>query len=1091
MNTILLTARKALKVFAATGSILIIQALFYQPASYGQLVVQGGFTPAQLVDSLLGAGVTVSNITYTGTPTASGLFNGTASNIGLGQGILLTSGDIMNAPGPNISPSTGTDNFLPGDPDLDALIGSASQDACVLEFDFTVPTDTVKFRYVFGSEEYSEFVCSNYNDVFGFFISGPGISGIQNLALVPGTSNPVSINNVNGGVSAGTAPCILTNTAYYINNETPPGQTVEYDGFLVVLQAEAAVIPCETYHIKIAIADVFDGAYDSGVFLEQGSFSGVSTTAAATANPNIACAPATINFTNNSVGGALFAWNFDDGSPVDSSMNPVHVFTTPGVYNVQLIATGALACGGISDTTYVTVTITTNLPVNLGPDTSLCAGTSIILGWGIISGTSYLWSTGDTTSSIVVTTPGTYYVNVTSALCPAGSDTINVTLTTVDVDLGNDTTLCGGQSYTITSNITGTNYQWSTGNTTSSLTVNTSGTYWVVVTANGCQGVDSVTVTFINPASVNLGNDTTICSGQPVTLGGNLSGTIFLWSTGQTTSTITVSQSGTYWVNAGPPGCQGSDTIVVNISLVSANLGNDTTICTGQSVVLGNTLAGNSFLWSTGATTSTISVSNSGTYTVTVTDGGCMGTDSINVIITPPPVIALGNDTTLCSGNTLTLNAGTHSSYIWSTGNTTSTINVTTSGTYYVNVSDGGCFGADSINVNFTPLPVVNLGSNLSFCSGLTDTLDAGNAGATYLWSNGNTTQTVIVNSSGTYTVTVTMAGCSASGSVLVTVNSLPVIVLSNDVAICTGNSTNLSASGGVNYSWTPSNGLSSTTISNPVANPTSTTTYTVTVTDANSCSASKSVTVTVNALPVITTIADTVICEGNSVSLTTQGGVSYSWTPVNDLDNPTSSSPVASPLVPTTYTVIGIDANGCQNSDNVSIGISDAPTASFTSDFEISCKGTIGIFTNTSSNASQYLWDFGDGATSTDMSPVHDFSVGVSGTITLTAFNAGCSHEVTIPIPDPLTLKTNVPNIFTPNGDYFNNCFGLDSLNGFESCFSIEIFNRWGNSVYQSDNAHGCWDGTTKDKEAPAGVYFYLLKIANNEFKGTIELVR
>ncbi|MEP7169108.1 MAG: choice-of-anchor L domain-containing protein [Bacteroidota bacterium] len=1087
MNKVLLSFQKPRKYVASLLIILVAQFFFGRLAE-AQLTVSGGLTPTQLVDTLLGPSVTVSNITYTGAANASGYFNGTLSNIGIGQGILFTSGDIVNAPGPNIQTAAGTSNNLPGDPDLTTLATINTNDACVLEFDFTVPTDTIKFHYVFASEEYPEYVCSNFNDIFAFFISGPGIPGVQNIALIPGTANPVSINNVNGGISSGTNTCILTNTAYYVDNTG--GATVEYDGFTVVLEAVAGVIPCSTYHIKIAIADASDFVLDSGVFLEQGSFSGVSTTAAALANPPIACAPGTINFINNSVGASLYAWNFDDGSPVDSTINPVHTFTNPGVYNVQLISTGALACGGVSDTTYVTVTITTNVPVDLGPDTSFCAGTSMLLGYGIISGTSYLWSTGATTSGIVISTPGTYIVTVTSALCPAGVDTINVSMTTVNLNLGNDTTLCG-TTYTISGNIVGTHYQWSNGDTTATLTVNTSGTYWMVVTENGCQDVDSITVTFVNAGSVSLGNDTTICNGQPLVLGGGLFGNYFLWSTGDTTATITVTQSGTYWVNAGTTGCIGSDTIVVNISLVSANLGNDTTICTGQSVTLGNSLAGTSFLWSTGATSSTITVSSSGIYAVTVTAGSCTAVDSINITITAPPVVSLGNDTTLCAGNTLALDAGIHSAYIWSTGGTTSVINVTATGTYYVLVSDGGCFGTDSIHVTFTPLPVVNLGSNLSFCFGLSDTLDAGNAGATYLWSNGSTAQTLIVNTSGTYSVTVTASGCSATASAQVTVNPLPVITLTNDTSICVNSNVTLNASGGTSYLWSPPNYLSNPAIQSPLATPPVTTTYTVFVTDANTCSNSKSVTVTVNALPFITTIADTVICEGNSISLTTQGGVSYSWNNGQYLDNSSSASPSATPPIVTTFTVTGTDANGCKNNASVTVGITGLPTASFDHDFEITCDGTKGIFTYTGNGALQYSWNFGDDSTSTEQNPIHNFNVGTTGVITLTVFNIGCSAKDTFPIPDALTLKTSIPNIFTPNGDPFNKCFGLDSLNGYESCFSIEIFNRWGNSVYQSDDAHSCWDGTTGDKKAPAGVYFYLLKIANSEFRGTVELVR
>jgi gliding motility-associated-like protein len=439
----------------------------------------------------------------------------------------------------------------------------------------------------------------------------------------------------------------------------------------------------------------------------------------------------------------------------------------------------------------------------------------------------------------------------------------------------------------------------------------------------------------------------------------------------------------------------------------------------------------------------------------------------------------------------LILDAGVHQSYLWSNGSTTSTVNITTNGTYYVTVNDGGCEGIDSINVQFTPLPVVNLGSNVSFCTGLTDTLDAGNTGATYLWSDGSTSQTIIVNSSGTYTVTVTSAGCSASGSVLVTVNPLPVIILTNDTSICTGSSIGLNASGGNFYSWTPGNGLSSTTSPSPVANPTVTTTYTVTVTDTNTCSDSKAVTITVNALPVITTISDTTLCEGNSISLTTQGGVSYSWSPINDLDTSNSSSPIATPAVSILYTVTGTDANGCQNTDNVNIGITAAPVPFFTAEFKVTCDGTKGTFTNGSTNATQYLWDFGDATTSTEENPVHIFNAGTLNTVVLTASNSGCSREFTLTDLDSITLATVVPNIFSPNGDQFNNCFGLEDLNGYENCFSIKIFGRWGNSVFKSENAHECWDGTTEGKEAPAGTYFYVVKIAETNFKGAVQLIR
>ena len=151
--------------------------------SSAQLIVNNGATPQQLVQNLLGAGVSVSNITYTGASVARGLFIGNNSNIGLSGGVLLTSGSVFNALGPNNSGSSGTISSLPGYPILDSISGVTSFDAAILEFDFVPMADTIRFRYVFASEEYDEFVCGSVNDAFGFFISGPVLQDKKILPL--------------------------------------------------------------------------------------------------------------------------------------------------------------------------------------------------------------------------------------------------------------------------------------------------------------------------------------------------------------------------------------------------------------------------------------------------------------------------------------------------------------------------------------------------------------------------------------------------------------------------------------------------------------------------------------------------------------------------------------------------------------------------------------------------------------------------------------------------------------------------------------------------------------------------------------------
>ncbi len=236
-----------------------------------QLVVSGSLTPEQLVTQVLvGGGVQVSNVTYQGNNFMRGSFsNGHATNLGLDEGVVLASGRVSSIPNhPNVF-ADGQFN-LPGDPTLNTISSSATHDAAVLEFDFIPTADSLQFRYVFGSEEYKEFVNAGFNDAFGFFVNGPKPSGLGtyndfNLALVPGTSTPVTIDNVNH----------LVNTQYYVDNEHPTlgGTTIVYDGFTVVLTAYLVVVPCEQYHIKLAIGDAGDDRYDSGVFLEANSFS--------------------------------------------------------------------------------------------------------------------------------------------------------------------------------------------------------------------------------------------------------------------------------------------------------------------------------------------------------------------------------------------------------------------------------------------------------------------------------------------------------------------------------------------------------------------------------------------------------------------------------------------------------------------------------------------------------------------------------------------------------------------------------------------------------------------------------------------------
>jgi hypothetical protein len=224
-----------------------------------------GVTPQQMVNQLLGGGVTAFNVRYTGANNAAGVFCNGSGVFGFVNGIVLTSGSTTNVIGPNNDPRAGTDNVLPGDLMLGALIpGFQTFDACVLEFDFIPAGNQVQFNYVFGSEEYNEFVNSSFNDVFGFFVNG------VNYALIPHTLTPVAINNVNNGNSAGVSAGPCMNCEFFIDNVDSHLNT-QLDGLTVVLPMIAPVKPGVVNHMKIAIADAGDGIFDSAVFVQAGS----------------------------------------------------------------------------------------------------------------------------------------------------------------------------------------------------------------------------------------------------------------------------------------------------------------------------------------------------------------------------------------------------------------------------------------------------------------------------------------------------------------------------------------------------------------------------------------------------------------------------------------------------------------------------------------------------------------------------------------------------------------------------------------------------------------------------------------------------
>ncbi len=361
-----------MKLQELTKVLVALLCIFYQQ-SYAQLIVQPESIALNLAANIAGDGVAISNATLTCPEEGAGIFNGLTSNIGLGSGILLTTGTVMEASGDNSESASSSGGGQP-DTDLQTINASHGCDACALEFDFVPQGGTLTFNYVFASDEYPSYFCSNYNDPFGFFISGPNPLGgdysVQNIAIIPGTSLPVSINNIGPGVCND-----IDNSNLYITNS---GSSVTYNGFSIVLQVNIDVIPCETYTLKLAIGDVADCSVDSGVFIQQNSLQSVGYVVNGIDISNTLIADICTSSTNLEItNGDLYSWTIEPLSGVTVISPTSYIISVSGAPQVYTL-TGVFSCTSIStDITFVPIDDVVN-PTIICPPSKNYVGSSVL-----------------------------------------------------------------------------------------------------------------------------------------------------------------------------------------------------------------------------------------------------------------------------------------------------------------------------------------------------------------------------------------------------------------------------------------------------------------------------------------------------------------------------------------------------------------------------------------------------------------------------------------------------------------------------------------------------------------------------------------
>ncbi|MCB9309919.1 MAG: DUF11 domain-containing protein [Lewinellaceae bacterium] len=478
-------------------------------------------------------------------------------------------------------------------------------------------------------------------------------------------------------------------------------------------------------------------------------------------------------------------------------------------------------------------------------DSDICLGESSVL--TVVGGVKYHWNTGESTPSITVhpTSTTTYSVTVSNEVRCTAVLEFEVTVHQAPiVTVSGNKTICVGSSTTLTA-AGGASYVWSNGGTTASITVSPTQNTTYTVTAtdvNGCTGTTSATVTINPQPNVLISGSNVICINEttPLTASGAQT---YIWSTGETTQTIFVSPStSTVYSVTGTDsnGCVASDshTVDVNGLTINIQITGDDEICLGSSSTL-TASGGIAYEWSTGETTTSITVAPIAetTYTVTGTDAnGCSSVAQFTVDINPLPVGVISGDLNICPNTSTVLTAAGGTSYIWSTGATTTSITVSpvVDSTFFVTVTDGnGCQSSTSATVFINTPPVVTITGDDEVCLGNPAILFSSIA-QSYLWSTGETTQQIIVTPADTTTYTVTITddeGCFNSGSYTVNVLPLPIVNISGDDMICLGESDTLVVTGGSAYLW--NTGETNDTI---YVTPDTTTVYFVTVTDINAC---------------------------------------------------------------------------------------------------------------------------------------------------------------------------------------------------------------------------------------------------------------
>lgn len=1025
---------------------LFVLSVIFSLNLLGQLSVQNGLNGQELGEILAGDNIQVSNASISGNNLQYGSFTFSGTGLDVSSGVILSTGSIFDAVGPNNDNGTTTIFNGPGNALLTALANSQTYDATVLQFDFEVQSDEIEFNFIFLSEEYNEWVGTGFNDVFAFYISGPGISGEENLAVIPGTSVPVTINSINN------------NDFWQFYHDNTNGNTnIEFDGFTTMLKAQKSdLIPCSTYTLKLMIADAGDGMLDAGVLLQENSL----------IQPNISAAANT--FSNNDIAleGCIEAdFNFQLDQSVD--------------YDVQIPITFAgTAINGV-DYDYIDPYVV--IPAGQTEGSIIIKSFSDGMTEGqesieLIYSPSVCAQPDTVELYIDDFQPIEFSATTSNANCNGADD--GEVLFSID----------GGFApylINLTDTITGLTTQYAN-NPIPNLNA---GTYLVEIIDNyGCKAEDIVFGDIFNAGVTFLPTGTGVTYETSIDVTGFDDGEILetIDQFKQISATmehsyandlsitlrapngteVLLKAEGDGYIGSNPNNsCDMGEPVSSdrvddwNADNITPGVGyqyvwnNDPVYGTMTHEVDNQLLPEHTYISTygneltdyyypsgsyepEGNLSDFIGTELNGTWTIIVTDFYILDngyifewslsvsspqSDSIITITEPtPPVITSTYTNPNCGSNNgvidITVNNFTPTGYLWNTGETTQDLNNVSAGTYTVDITgDDGCVYDYSFNLSDNGTIDLTAITEAETCVGANNgeidlTVNGGTPDFNYSWDNGAITEDITNLAPGDYTVSVLDAsGCT--GIETFTINpAVPILIegtITNEDCGDKEGAIDITVTGGVepyNFLW--SNGLTTQNIDELQQGD-----YTVTVTDANNCTSDKTFTIinyVGNCIPdcdieITNFVLTDETCGSANGSIDITVFTSFSPYTVSWSNGATTDD--LSGLSANTYTVSIIDAEGCQTTQDYTINneTSGLEILSISATDETCGNGTGAIDLTVNGGALPYSYNWSNGATSEDLDNLSagDYSVtitdanGCSVNDNITVFNdAGDLHQ-------------------------------------------------------------------------------------------------